>query len=151
MEKLLNFMALIAADKTRRWLQALSLLAARYWMAKVFFMAGLTKIDNWHVTLLLFTDEYQVPLLPPAFAALLATAGELLLPPLLLLGLATPLAALGLFMMTLVIELFVYPGTTEHYYWLLLLALLISHGGGYLSLDRVLWPKLCRFMLRWRS
>ena len=41
--------------------------------------------------------------------AYLATAAELGLPLLLWLGLATRLSALGLFIMTLVIQIFVYP------------------------------------------
>ena len=46
----------------------------------------MTKLADWDVTLALFTDEYQVPVLPPALAALLATASEILLPMLLSLG-----------------------------------------------------------------
>ena len=104
----------------RSWPQGLAIFAARVYLAKVFFLSGLTKINSWPSTLALFNDEYSVPLLSPELAAYLATAGELVLPVLLLLGLCTPVAALGLMLMTLVIELFVYPGTTEHYYWLLL-------------------------------
>ena len=117
------------------WLQSVALLAARLWIAKVFFISGLTKIRSWDTTLVLFAYEYEVPLLAPQTAAYMATIAELLLPVMLFLGLATPLAAVGLFMMTLVIELFVYPGTTEHYYWLLLLGLLLTHGGGRLGID----------------
>jgi putative oxidoreductase len=119
----------------RSWPQGLVLLAARAYLAKVFFLSGLTKINSWPSTLALFNDEYSVPLLSPELAAVLATAGELVLPILLILGLFTPLAALGLMMMTLVIELFVFPGTTEHVYWLLLTAILITHGGGKFSID----------------
>ena len=61
----------------------LLLLALRLFIASVFFKAGLTKIEDWDTTLFLFTEEYSVPLLPPALAAFLGTAGELLLPPLL--------------------------------------------------------------------
>jgi putative oxidoreductase len=117
------------------WLQSAALLAARLWIAKVFFMSGLVKIKSWDSTIALFTDEYKVPALPPEIAAYVATAAELSLPVLLVLGLMTPLAALGLFIMTLVIELFVYPGTTEHYYWLLLLGILATHGSGKLGAD----------------
>jgi putative oxidoreductase len=110
-------------------------------MAKVFFLSGLTKIQSWDATLALFADEYQVPLLPPDLAAHLSAVGELSLPVLLVLGLATPLAALGMFAMTLVIELFVYPGTTEHYYWMLMLGVLISHGSGRWGLDHWIGKK----------
>lgn len=128
----------------RAWPQSLALFAARAYLAKVFFLSGLTKISSWTTTLALFADEYPVPLLPSELAAYLATAAELTLPVLLLVGLFTPLAALGLMMMTLVIELFVFPGTTEHYYWLLLTAVLVTHGGGKLSLDQWIFPRLYR-------
>ena len=117
------------------WLQSIALLAARLWIAKVFFMSGLTKIKSWDTTLMLFAYEYEVPLLSSEIAAYMATGAELFLPVLLLFGLLTPLAALGLFVMSLVIELFIYPGTTEHYYWLLLLGLLLTHGSGRLGAD----------------
>lgn len=117
------------------WLQSVALLAARLWIAKVFFMSGLTKIKSWDNTIMLFEYEYGVPVLSPEIAAYMATAGELALPVLLVLGLFTPFAALGLFVMSLVIELFVYPGTTEHYYWLLLLGVLITHGSGRFGAD----------------
>lgn len=117
------------------WLQSAALLAARLWIAKTFFMSGLVKIKSWDSTIALFTDEYKVPVLPPEIAAYMATAAELSLPVLLALGLMTPLAALGLFVMTLVIELFVYPGTTDHYHWMLLLGILLSHGSGKFGSD----------------
>ena len=77
-------------------LQPAGALAARLYIAQVFWLAGLTKIRDWETTLLLFTEEYRVPLLPPAWAAVSGTAGELLLPVLLVLGLGGRLAALGL-------------------------------------------------------
>lgn len=77
-------------------LQPLWLLAARACLAQVFFSAGLTKLRDWETTLLLFQEEYRVPWLPPAWAAVAGTAGEVLLPVLLLLGLGGRFAALGL-------------------------------------------------------
>lgn len=123
------------------WLQSAALLALRLWIAKVFFMSGLTKISAWSNTLMLFEYEYAVPLLPANIAAYMATAGELVLPVLLVLGLLTPFAATGLMVMTLVIELLVYPGTTEHYYWILLLGILMTHGSGKLGLDHLLFKQ----------
>ena len=120
------------------FLQSLSLLALRLWMAKIFFLSGLVKVQSWPSTLALFADEYKVPLLPPDIAAYMGTTAELVLPLLLIIGLLTPFAALGLIGMTLVIELFVYPGTTEHYYWLLILGVLLAHGGGKFSVDKLL-------------
>lgn len=77
-------------------LRPLAALAARLWVAQVFFLAGLTKLRDWGTTLDLFAYEYQVPLLPPPVAAVLGTGAEVLLPVLLVLGLGGRLAALGL-------------------------------------------------------
>ena len=104
-------------------------------------MSGLTKIKSWNTTVALFADEYKVPILSPEIAAYIATTAELFLPTLLVLGLMTPLSALGLMGMTLVIELFVYPDTTEHYYWFLLMCILLTHGGGKFGLDH--WLMKC--------
>jgi putative oxidoreductase len=71
-------------------------------VAQVFFLSGLTKLRDWSSTLALFNDIYQVPLLPPAVAAYLGTAGELVLPVLLALGLAGRFAGAGLFVVNLV-------------------------------------------------
>ena len=68
------------------WLQPVALLAMRLYLARVFFLSGLTKIQDWDTTVFLFTEEYHVPLLSPAVAAALGTAGELLLPPLVTAG-----------------------------------------------------------------
>lgn len=110
------------------------LLLARIWMAKVFFMSGLTKIDDWQGTLQLFEYEYAVPVLPVAFAAFSAAAFELIMPPLLVLGLLTRYAAIPLLIMTAVIE-FTYGSFPEHAYWALLFGVLITHGAGKYSLD----------------
>lgn len=133
-----------------KWGSPLLDLSIRLWMAQIFFQSGLTKLGDWNSTLFLFEYEYAVPLLPVETAAYMATAAELVLPWLLILGFATRFGALGMFIMTLVIELFVYPGTTEHYYWLFLLASLILRGPGFLSLDALLGklmrrkcPELC--------
>jgi putative oxidoreductase len=58
----------------------------------VFWNSGLTKVASWQTTIVLFRDEYRVPLLPPEVAATLAAAVELTCPVLLVLGLATRLA-----------------------------------------------------------
>ena len=71
-------------------------LGIRLYLAKVFFLSGLTKIRDWDTTLALFQEEYHVPVVPPELAAFMGTAGELVLPVFLTLGLATRLAAFGL-------------------------------------------------------
>ena len=49
-------------------LQPLALLAARLYVAWVFFASGLIKIDNWETTLFLFELEYAVPFFSPVVA-----------------------------------------------------------------------------------
>jgi putative oxidoreductase len=107
-------------------------------VAAVFFKSGLTKIASWELTLQLFQDEYAVPLLPVPLAATLATATELSMPVLLVLGLAARVAALPLLGMTLVIQLFVYPENwAEHLMWASLLLFIATRGAGALSLDHL--------------
>ncbi|AUH50033.1 hypothetical protein CXB49_03965 [Chromobacterium sp. ATCC 53434] len=120
-------------------LQPLVLLLLRLWLLDVFFRSGLTKIDDWDITLALFTDEYHVPLLPPAVAAVMATCGELGLSSLLALGLGGRFAAAGLFILNAV-AVISYPGLTEatrqfHYFWGAQLLVLLAFGPGLLSAD----------------
>lgn len=129
-------------------LQPLAQLAARLYVAQVFFLSGLTKINDWDTTLALFADEYQVPLLSPTVAALAGTAGELVLPVLLLLGLAGRFAALGLSVLNGVAVLSlaeIAPAALQqHVFWGSLLVALVLWGPGRWSLDRVLEPRLMR-------
>ena len=127
--------ALEARLNAQTWFKGLVLLAVRLWIAQFFMFSGLTKIKSWPATLALFKDEYHVPILPPDLAAVLSATAELSLPIFLVLGLFTRFAALAFFGMTLVIELFVYPGTTENYYIFLLTFVLISHGSGMFGAD----------------
>lgn len=111
----------------------------RVWIASIFFKAGVTKIASWSSTLFLFESEYAVPLLAPEMAAYLATAAELILPVLLVIGLGTRFAAIALFAFN-VIAVISYPSLGEvgrelHIYWGLMLLALIAHGGGLLSAD----------------
>jgi putative oxidoreductase len=115
------------------WLVALT---ARVALAQVFWSSGQTHLANWQATLFLFSDSYQVPLLPPAVAAYLAVGIEIMVPPLLLLGLATRFAALVIFAMTLVIEVFVYPQAwPTHIQWAAMMLLLMWRGAGLVSID----------------
>ena len=118
-------------------------LASRIAVADVFWRSGQTKVSGFSIreeTFYLFREEYKVPLLPPDLAAYLSTIGEHVFPILLFVGLASRLSALGLFGMTMVIQLFVVPGGwPEHILWLSLLTLIIARGPGAISLDHLLW------------
>jgi putative oxidoreductase len=132
--------------------QSLWLLLARLWIAKIFFLAGLTKIRDWETTLLLFSEEYRVPILPPVLAAFMGTAGELVLPVLLVLGLGTHFASLGLFIVN-VVAVISYPGLTGvalelHAYWAMLIMALLIMGAGRYSLDSWIVPIL---RARWHA
>ena len=131
----------------------IGLVLARFILATIFWRSGQTKIEGfqldfidmkfqwgWPVmaesTLFLFEYEYNLPLLSPGLAALLATLAEHFLPLLLLVGFMTRSAALMLLVMTLVIQIFVYPDAwVTHGLWGALLLFLISRGAGGLSVD----------------
>lgn len=129
-------------------LQPLAALAARLYLAQVFFLSGLTKLRDWETTVALFTDEYHVPLLPPALAAALGTTGELALPVLLLLGLGGRFAALGLSVVNAVAVISlseIAPAALQqHVFWGALLAGLAIYGSGSWSLDRFTAPRLLK-------
>lgn len=119
-----------------------ALLVARLYVAWVFFKSGLTKLNDWETTLFLFEYEYAVPVLDHVSAAYLATAGELILPVLLALGLFTRKAAIGLFIVNYVavisLEDIPVAALYLHYVWGLMLIANIIWGAGKLSADKLL-------------
>jgi putative oxidoreductase len=127
-------------------LQPLALLAARWYIAAVFFRAGTSKLRDWDSTLALFADEYRVPLLNPTAAAFLGTGAELVLPVLLVLGLFGRPAAAGLSVLNVVavISLMDLPDAAlmGHVFWGSLLVALLLWGPGPLSLDKRVTPWL---------
>ena len=137
-------------------------LLARIGLAFTFWLSGQTKIEGlvldplglqvqwgWprvsESALELFRSEYALPLLPPDWAALMAATAEHVLPLMLILGLGTRVAALGVLGMTLVIQLFVYPlAFPTHALWAASALALLVHGGGRLALDRPLARRFAR-------
>lgn len=127
-------------------------LFARLYIAQIFYLSGRTKATSpdgdgvWQAIIafvtpsdtavMLFEDEYRVPLVSPEIAAHLALFAETLLPISLIIGFATRISALGLLVMTVVIQFFVYPNLWhEHMIWVGVLLLLILKGAGRMSLD----------------
>jgi putative oxidoreductase len=131
-------------------------LLGRFSVAAVFWKSGQTKIEGLAIDIVsgtlelglprlsssavdLFRDEYRLPLLSPELGALLASLGEHLLPLLLLMGLGTRFAALGLLAMTAVIQLAVYPAAyPTHGVWAAVLLWLMVRGPGVWSIDHAL-------------
>jgi len=131
-------------------LQPLLLLAARLYVAMIFFRSGLLKISDWSSTLVLFRETYSVPILPPALAAGVGTFGELVFPVLIVLGLAGRFGAAGLFVVN-VMAVVSYPdlfgfecpaGINAHYYWGSILLALVAFGPGRISLDALVLRRL---------
>lgn len=140
-------------------LAPLALLAARVHMGNVFWKSGKAKWDdgsertsqlfeweyipNWEKNSAknIFGMDVTFPVPSPELGASMATYTEILMPIFLVLGFMGRGAAFILFGMAATIELFVYPGETEHVYWLLLLGLLITFGPGKLSFDHLIRRK----------
>jgi len=115
------------------------ILVARIATFSVFFRSGLVKISDWSSTLLLFQNEYHVPILPPDVAAYMAAGMELGLSTLVLLGFCTRLAALGLLGMVGVIQVFIYPEAwPDHIQWLAFMIFIVARGPGAFSMDGLL-------------
>jgi len=131
-------------------------LLGRFSIAAIFWKSGQTKIEGFALDLIsgefsfgwphlsdsaiaLFQDEYRLPLIPPELAAPMAAFAEHLFPALILIGLATRFSALALLVMTLTIQIFVYPDAyPTHAVWATALLFLIAKGGGAISLDHLL-------------
>jgi putative oxidoreductase len=128
-------------------------LIGRFSIAAIFWKSGQTKIEGLAIDIIsgdfqlgwphlsdsaleLFRSEYRLPLLPPELAAPMAAFGEHVFPILILLGLATRFSSLALLVMTLTIQIFVYPDAyPTHGVWATVLLVLIARGPGKVSLD----------------
>jgi putative oxidoreductase len=127
-------------------LEPVALLAARFYVGWAFFASGLTKLRDWESTLTLFEYEYQVPILPFELAAYLGTAAEIVLPLLLITGLASRFSALGLFVVNIVavisLEDIAPVAYAEHVLWGVLLAFVFIFNGGRFAVDRLIENKI---------
>ena len=127
-------------------LEPFALLGARCYVAWVFFASGLTKLRDWDSTLFLFEEEYSVPLLPYELAAYLATAAEIFLPVVLVIGVASRFSALGLFLVNIVavisLEDIAPAAYAAHVLWGVLLAQVVIFSGGRFAIDRLFEQRL---------
>jgi len=144
-----NLRTLLLAPFSHPAGDALLAVFVRIALGAPFFLSGRTKMVEGTLfsisdtTYSLFENDYSGVPLPPHFAAVAATAAEHLLPLLLLLGLGTRLAALGLLGMTMVIQLFVYPDAWwgVHMPWVALALSVLLLGPGKLSVDQALFGR----------
>jgi putative oxidoreductase len=83
-------------ERLGRFPLAILQLVFRFSVASVFFKSGHSKILSWDTTILLFANEYRVPVLSPEVAATLSASCELGCSALIFLGLLTRLATLPL-------------------------------------------------------
>ncbi|QCI67348.1 DoxX family protein [Phreatobacter stygius] len=133
---------------------SLTQLVLRCALAVPFWRSGVNKWDGFlqlnEVAVLLFSSEFQLHLpggpysFPaPAVVAFAAGSAEILLPILLVLGLATRPAAFGLLVMTLVVQLTVPQGWPLHVTWAAMALAIMASGPGRISLDHWLdrWIK----------
>lgn len=125
-----------------RWVTPLFQLALRLYVAEVFFRAGVLKLSDWSTTLYLFENVYAVPVLPPDLAAVVGTAGETLLPILLILGLAGRFGAASLFVTNLMAAIS-FPdisdlGLLDHQLWGIMLLVIVFFGPGRFSIDHLI-------------
>lgn len=118
----------------------------RIGLAVPFWRSGVNKWDGFlqlnDVAVLLFTSEFKLHLpggpydFPaPEIVAFAAGVAEILLPIILVLGLATRLAAFGLLMMTLIVQLTVPDGWPIHVTWAAMALGIMAWGPGRISLD----------------
>jgi len=125
---------------------SLTQLVLRLGLAIPFWRSGVLKWDSFlqlnDTAILLFSSEFQLhlpggpyPFPAPAATAFAAGSAEILLPILLVLGLATRAAALGLLMMTLIVQLTVPDGWPLHLTWAAMALGIMAWGPGRMSLD----------------
>lgn len=128
---------------------SLASLALRVALAVPFFRSGLTKWEGFgqisESALFLFSDEFKLHVFGrvidypmPTLAAYGAGIGELAFPILIVLGIATRFAALGLLLMTAVIQLTVPDGWPIHLTWAAMALGIIALGAGKISIDYLL-------------
>ena len=128
---------------------SLTQLVLRFALAVPFWRSGVNKWDGFlqlnEVAVLLFSSEFQLhlpggpyPFPAPAVVAFAAGSAEILLPILLVLGLATRLAGLGLLVMTLVVQLTVPDGWPLHVTWAAMALAIMAWGPGRVSLDHLI-------------
>ncbi len=115
-------------------------LAVPFWKSGILKWDGFLRLSDVAVTL--FTDEFMLHLPggpyhypAPTVMAFLSGCGEIGFPVMLVLGLFTRFAALGLLCMTVIVELTVPDGWPVHITWAAMALGIMAWGPGSLSID----------------
>jgi len=115
-------------------------LATPFWRSGILKWDGFLRIND--IAISLFADEFMLHLpggpysFPaPAAMAFLSASAEIMLPILLILGLATRFTALGLLVMTAIIQLTVPDGWPVHIAWVAMAFAIMAGGAGWFSAD----------------
>ncbi|MHC1551608.1 DoxX family protein [Phyllobacterium sp. K27] len=128
---------------------SLTQLILRIGLALPFWRSGINKWDGFlqlnDVAVLLFSSEFRLhlpggpyPFPAPGTFAFAAASAEIVLPLLLVVGLATRFSAFGLLLMTLVVQLTVPEGWPIHLTWAAMAFGIMAWGPGRMSLDKLL-------------
>lgn len=118
-------------------------LVARLWIGQAFFVSGVVKAANWDSAIYLAQHEYPVGWLDAVTAAWLGAGIELIGAALLVVGLATRLAAASMLALCIVMHVH-YVALDQTLLWAALLAWFVARGAGALSVDRLIAPGLAR-------
>ena len=146
MQRIASLYDRLTALLSSRLAESLALLVTRVALAGIFWRAGRTKVVEGtnleidEIQYFIFENEFAGLPLPSEIAVPMATYAEHLFPLLLVIGLATRFSALALMIMTLVIQVFVFPDAwwQTHIVWVAMAAILLSRGAGTFSLDALI-------------
>jgi putative oxidoreductase len=139
-----------ASSLLARFPASLVQLALRIALAVPFWNSGLTKWSGWFDVsdgaVYLFSDEFKLHVLGrelaypfPEVMATMSAVAEIALPVLLVVGLGTRFAALGLLLMTAIIQLTIPDGWANfHLPWAAMALAVMAYGPGRASLDHLI-------------
>ena len=137
--RLIGFVEVIAQPSLVQLVLRLGL-AVPFWRSGILKWDGFLQLSDTAVEL--FTSEFMLhlpggpyPFPAPAAMAFVSGCVEILLPVLLVLGLATRFAATGLLFMTFIVELTVPDGWPIHITWAAMALAIMARGPGRLSVD----------------
>ena len=140
-EKAIRFVQMVAQPSLVQLVMRVAL-AVPFWKSGILKWTGFLQLSDTAVTL--FTDEFMLHLPgghyhypAPTLMAFLSGCGEITFPVLLVLGLATRFAALGLLFMTFIVELTVPDGWPIHITWAAMALGIMAWGPGRISLDHL--------------